>query len=424
MNRLLKTMLGIVLCLSSALPAMAEIKIVEDNDDGSVAFAVTNDNTLFYSTETMTSATDVQSRKDALGITGALNDDGQSALIFTVVIGYSPELDFTMLGFAFIATDSFSSKLKNNDKLTIQFADGKTDEFFITQGESKDGCYIVSGVLGALSSDDYDIRRMPMNEEMIQYATSDIKSISCGGMTYHIKGHTAPFIKSMFSALFNHKGVSKEGFSIYLNNVDAKASAPKTANGSKRQAESKRRSEPKTAKSAPTTAPAAATSDYSEEETALTSLLKNPAGYTGRNPFNSPGVYEVDFKNYASQNSMNYRTRSNGGSVSLIFDNGEVPDNLMGYDCKFVASFKNQILNGYVYQSIVLNREQAENLAQRLASELMGMGNVDRATGFQKSQGALFSEQYLYGAGTRVTVDARQINGRYAVSLIVSITHF
>ncbi len=166
------------------------------------------------------------------------------------------------------------------------------------------------------------------------------------------------------------------------------------------------------------------TDTYDGEVTALAALLKNPAGYAGRSPFSSPGVYEVDFKNYASQNSMKYRTVNGGGSESLVFDNGVVPDNLMGYDCKFVASFKNQILKGYAYQSVVLNREQAESLAQKLASELMGMGNVDRATGFSKSSDALYSEQYLYGAGTRVTVDARQVNGRFLVSLIVSITHF
>lgn len=425
MNRLLKTMLGIVLCLLSALPAMAEIKIEEDNSAEGSIISVVDGGKLFYSTETMTSAKDVQSRKDALGMTGALSDDGQSELVFTAGITCSQEYDCVILVFYFIPVDSFKSKLDANDKLTIRFADGKTDEFFINSKTEEDGGYSVGGLFGALSPEDFEIHRMPMNEEMIQYATSDIKSISCGGMTYHIKGHTAPFIKSLFSALFNHKGVSKDGFSIYLNSVDSRASSPKTTGGSQRQTESKRKSEPKTTKLAASTAPVAAVSDYSEDETALASLLKNPAGYAGRSPFSSPGVYEVDFKNYASQNSLNYRTRSHGGgSVSLIFDNGAVPDNLMGYDCKFVASFKNQILNGYVYQSVVLNREQAESLARKLASELMGMGNVDRATGFQKSPDAMFSEQYLYGAGTRVIVDARQADGRYVVSLIVSITHF
>ena len=420
MNRLLKTMLGIVLCLLSALPAMAEIKIEEDNSTEGSIISVLDGGKLFYSTETMTSAKDVQSRKDALGMTGALSDDGQSELVFTTGIACSQEYDCAILVFYFIPVDSFKSKLDANDKLTIRFVDGKTDEFFINSKTEEDGGYSVGGLFGALSPEDFEIHRMPMNEEMIQYATSDIKSISCGGMTYHIKGHTAPFIKSLFSALFNHKGVSKDGFSIYLNSVDSRASSPKTTGGLQRQTESKRKSEPKTTKPAPV----AAASGYSEDETALASLLKNPAGYAGRSPFSSPGVYEVDFKNYASQNSMKYRTVNGGGSESLVFDNGVVPDNLMGYDCKFVASFKNQILKGYAYQAVVLNREQAEKLARQIVSELMGMGNVDRATGFSKSSDALYSEQYLYGAGTRVTVDARQVNGRFLVSLIVSITHF
>lgn len=411
-------MLGIVMCLSSALPAMAEIEVEEDNSDGLTIIMASDCSKLFYSTETITSTADIQGRKDALGITGALSDAGQSALIFTPMISYSPEsdlTDFSMLSFGFVPTDSFVSKLETNDKLTIRFVDGKTDDFYMMKIKGGDGFYGIAGMFGALNSEDYEVHRMPMNEEMIQYATSDIESIACGGMTYHIEGHTAPFIKSLFAALFNHKGVSKDGFSIYLNGVDAKASSSQTAGGLKHKQESK------SAKTAP-----AAVSDYNygNEDTALSLLLKNPAGYAGRTPFTSPGIYQPDFEKYASQNSLNYRTLSGDGSVSLIFDNGVVPDNLMGYDCKFVAGFKNQILNGYVYQSIVLNREQADNLAQKLASELMGMDNVDRATGFSKSPDALFSEQYLYGAGTRVTVDARLIDGHYAVSLMVSITHF
>lgn len=410
MNRLFKTMLGIALCFSSALPAMAEIEIEEDNIDGESFVIVSNSDKIFYSTETITSATDIQRRKDDFGITGALSDEGHSALIFDPMIGYAPDLDVMMLSFWFISQGSFKSELETNDSLTIHFADGKTDEFYINERATKDGVYSVVGILGALYPEDYAVHLMPMNEEMVQYATSDIKSITCGGMTYHIKGHTAPFIKSLFSALFDrYKNVSDEKFSIYLNSVGTKDLAAELRSGTA---------------NASIDSVTVGSDGYSDEETTLATLLKKPAGYAGRNPFNSPGIYEVDFKNYASQNSLAYRIRSNGNNDVMIFNNGVVPDNLMGHDCKFVANFKNQILNGYVYQSAVMNREQAENLARSLSSELEGMANVDRSAGYNKDGNSLYGEQFLYGAGSRVTVDARQIGGRYYVSLIVSITHF
>ena len=48
MNRLFKTMLGIALCFSSALPAMAEIEIEEDNIDGESLVIVSNSDKIFY----------------------------------------------------------------------------------------------------------------------------------------------------------------------------------------------------------------------------------------------------------------------------------------------------------------------------------------------------------------------------------------
>lgn len=412
MNRLFKTMLGIALCFSSALPAMAEIEIEEDNSEGETVVVVSDTDEFFYSTETIASATDIQRRKDAFGITGALSDEGHSALIFAPLIGYAPDLDVMMLSLGLIPLDSFKSKLETNDSMTIHFADGKTDEFYINERATKDGVYSVVGIFGALYPEDFTVHLMPMNEEMVQYATSDIKSITCGGMTYHIKGHTAPFIKSLFSALFDrYKNVSDENFSIYLNSVGTKDLVAELRSGTAN-------------KYASTDSVAVGSDGYSDEATTLATLLKKPAGYAGRNPFNSPGIYEMDFKNYASQNSLAYRIRSNGNNEVMIFNNGVVPDNLMGHECKFVANFKNQILNGYVYQSAVMNREQAENLARSLSSELEGMANVDRSAGYNKDGNSLYGEQFLYGAGSRVTVDARQIGGRYYVSLIVSITHF
>lgn len=408
MNRLLKTMLGVVMCLSSALPAMAEIKVLDNNTDGIIA--VRDLDKSFNSIETMTSTDDVQldMLSDMLG--------GSSALTFMPEVRCISSIDLTVLTFVFVPMDSFKSKLMNNDKLAIKFADGNTDDFYVmSRLDDGRGYYLVTGIFGALNSEDMEVHRIPMNEEMVRYATSDIESITCGGMTYHIKEHTAPHFKALFAALLNHKGVSKDGFSIYLNSVDAKASSSKAVS------EPERKQEPESSTTAPAV-PSQSSANSSDDDDNV--YLEYPIGYKGRDPFVSPGIYESDFKRYLAQKSYKYSTKQSGQITSLIFDYGSVPYGFDDNPAKFIANFKNQILTSYVYQANAANKDEALSLAKRSISALLENSTIEKSTGYQKDSDSIFSEQYLYRAGVRVTVDVRQVGTEYSVSLMVSITHF
>ncbi len=422
MNKLLKTLLCTMLCMAAALPSFAEIEIIKD--DGIIT-AIENDK-LFFSDEMLNTQADKARRESDWGISA----DGQSAVIFVLSTAVFTQLDGVAVYFAFVAPERWNSSIERNNPIHVGFRDGNSLKMGITAQTEENGLLTVGCILGAKDGSNIP-SRLPMNEAMVQLATSDIASLTCGGQTYHFRGNTAQVIRSEFDALFKQKGVPKDAFSIYLNSVDAGASsAVSSMSGKSSSSKASKRS--KTSASAsgssssaapavPASKPSARASEYSSD---IAALIKNPAGFSSRNPFTSPGIYEENFKSYASGNSWRFRTRQAGPSRVLVFDNGTVSSALMGYECKFVANFKNQILNGYAYQSQVISREQAMNLAEELASGLEDMPNIAPSASGKSDSGAIFSRQYLYGAGATVTVDARQIDGRYFVSLSVGITHF
>ncbi|MCM1503909.1 MAG: hypothetical protein NC127_01780 [Muribaculum sp.] len=426
MNKFLKTLLCATLCIASALPSFAEMQITKEE-----GVIIAMDEQFFYSTEMLNSQSEISQRKSALGVE-SLWTDGQSAVMFMIGCGINHSKDFSDIIFGFVGPDSWYSQIRQNKAFTITFTDGKVRNVFIPEfdGAIQIEDYVLSTGFVPGATDGSSIAgKLPMNEAMIQFATSNIASIKCGNQTYHFKGNTAEVIRAEFDALFKQKEVSKEAFSIYLNSVDAKAastasaSKPASTSSASRSTKTPKTTSSSSAKPATATAakPSARASEYSSD---VASLIKNPAGYTARNPFKSPGIYEDNFKAYASGNSWRYRTRSAGQNQVLVFDNGTVSSTLMGYECKFVANFKNQILNGYAYQTQVISSEQAVKLANELASGLSGLSNVAPASDTEADSGTLFSRQYLYGAGTKLTVDARQVDGRYFVSLTVGITHF
>ncbi len=426
MNKIFKTLLCSILCIANALPSFAKITIEKEGD---LIFAFNEK--FFYSTEMLNSQSEITQRKSALGVE-SLSTDGQSAVMLMISCGIDYSNNLSHIYFSFIGPDSWYSLIRQNRAFTITFTDGKVRNVFIPEGDGviQIEDFVLSIGFWPGATDGSSIPgKLPMNEVMIQFATSNIASIKCGNQTYHFRGNTAEVIRAEFDALFKQKEVSKEAFSIYLNSVDAKAastaSASKpsasTSSTSKSTKTSKTTSTTSTNSVATTSKPSARASEYSSD---VASLIKDPAGYTAKNPFTSPGIYEENFKSYASGNSWRYRTRSAGQNQVLVFDNGTIAPTLLGYECKFVANFKNQILNGYAYQSQVMSRDQAVNLAQELASGLEGLSNVAPASDSESDSSALFTRQYLYGAGSKVTVDARQVDGRYFVSLTVGITHF
>lgn len=429
MNRLLKSVLCIAFCFASVIPAVAKVEV----EKTSYGYLARNENVVFYSKERLTSASDIRKRERVVSGTDSekveLNEVGQSAIcIYPFAATFMDEMELRL---AFFCNEALVAEMNSNKTMTLKFANGKSAEINFVEYLDEDwsaGMVAEFSCMDEIDDDDddyvdlldlffweglFDYTWSDLNRDMILYATSDITSVTCGNLTYHITGQTAPYIKSLFSALIDKLTESeRKNYSSYLAAVQSGGSTSYA-------------SSPSGPVSSGTVNMPKFKDTYTADRTAtgMSALLKNPAGYAGRSPFTSPGIYQPEFEKYASQNSLHCRTAKNGTNQTLIFANGVVKESLGGYPCKFVANFKNQILNSYLYQSNVPDRTQAVELARKLASELAGMG-CDKSSGYKKVGDALFGEQYLYGAGTRVIVDARQSGSHYSVSLIVSVTHF